>query len=196
MCDPRLNARQSVDLVVPGRRAPPPVHLSESGSTAMTALDLTARLARPPRLSAAVLRGGNSSPRSATSTGCSGSRRSPSRWPRGRSLVAVEEGIVELDQPVGQPGCTLRHLLAHAGGYPFDGDDPIARPEATRMYSNTGFELAARRRRDARPPSPSPTTSHEAVFVPLGMHVERAARLGRRMACDRTWPTRAGSSPR
>ena len=25
-------------------------------------------------------------------------------------------------------GCTLRHLLAHAGGYAFDGNEPIARP--------------------------------------------------------------------
>lgn len=59
------------------------------------------------------------------------------------TLVAVEEGIVTLDQPVGQPGCTLGHLLAHAGGYPFDGNEPIARPGARRIYSNTGFELAA-----------------------------------------------------
>ena len=44
-------------------------------------------------------------------------------------LVAVEEGVISLDQPVGQPGCTLRHLLAHAGGYPFEGTEPIARPE-------------------------------------------------------------------
>ena len=44
------------------------------------------------------------------------------------TLVAVEEGTVSLDDPVGQPGCTLRHLLAHAGGYPFDGTEPIARP--------------------------------------------------------------------
>ena len=57
-------------------------------------------------------------------------------------LVAVEEGIVDLDDPVGQPGCTLRHLLAHAGGYAFDGPEPIAKPERTRIYSNTGIELA------------------------------------------------------
>jgi CubicO group peptidase (beta-lactamase class C family) len=59
------------------------------------------------------------------------------------AMVAVEEGIVSLDDPVGQPGCTLRHLLAHAGGYPFDGAEPITRPGARRMYSNTGIELAA-----------------------------------------------------
>ncbi len=58
-------------------------------------------------------------------------------------LVAVEEGIVALDQPIGQPGCTLRHLLCHAGGYGFDGTEPIARPERNRIYSNTGIEMAA-----------------------------------------------------
>ena len=58
-------------------------------------------------------------------------------------MIAVEEGIVTLDDPVGQPGCTLRHLLAHAGGYAFDGIDPIAPPERRRIYSNTGIALAA-----------------------------------------------------
>jgi CubicO group peptidase (beta-lactamase class C family) len=59
------------------------------------------------------------------------------------ALIAVEEGIVSLETPIGQPGCTLRHLLAHAGGYPFDGADPIAPPATRRIYSNTGIELAA-----------------------------------------------------
>lgn len=59
-------------------------------------------------------------------------------------LVAVEEGVVALDQPIGQDGCTMRHLLAHAGGYPFNGEEPIARPETTRIYSNSGISLAAR----------------------------------------------------
>ena len=58
-------------------------------------------------------------------------------------LVACEEGTLHLDQPVGQEGCTLRHLLAHAGGYAFDGSEPIARPGVRRIYSNTGIELAA-----------------------------------------------------
>jgi CubicO group peptidase (beta-lactamase class C family) len=85
------------------------------------------------------------------------------------TLVAVEEGIVELDQPVGQPGCTVRHLLAHAGGYPFDGPDPIARPEVTRMYSNTGIELVA----DAVERASAMAFAEylrEALFVPLQMH--------------------------
>ena len=59
------------------------------------------------------------------------------------SMVAVEEGVIGLDDAVGQPGCTLRHLLAHAGGYAFDGADPIAQPARRRVYSNTGIEIAA-----------------------------------------------------
>lgn len=59
------------------------------------------------------------------------------------TMIAVEENVVALDDAVGQPGCTLRHLLAHAGGYAFDGPDPITMPERTRIYSNTGIEIAA-----------------------------------------------------
>lgn len=83
-------------------------------------------------------------------------------------LVAVEEGVIGIDQPVGQPGCTMRHLLAHAGGYPFDGDDPISRPAATRIYSNTGFSLAAQAVETATA-MPFDQYLSEAVFAPLGM---------------------------
>jgi CubicO group peptidase (beta-lactamase class C family) len=60
-------------------------------------------------------------------------------------LVAVEEGIIELDTVVAPEvnAATLRHLLAHAGGYPFDGPDPIVSIERKRIYSNTGIEVAA-----------------------------------------------------
>ncbi len=84
------------------------------------------------------------------------------------ALVAVEEGLLTLDDPIGQPGCTLRHLLAHAGGYPFDGPDPITTPGKRRIYSNTGIELAA----DAVAAAarmPFDQYLVEAVFEPLGM---------------------------
>jgi len=56
-------------------------------------------------------------------------------------LVAAEEGIVDLDEPAGPPGSTVRHLLAHASGLPPDGGSPIAPPGTRRIYSNTGFEV-------------------------------------------------------
>src|SRR5204863_8607520 len=40
-------------------------------------------------------------------------------------LVAAEEGVLDLDEPAGPPGATVRHLLAHASGLPFDGTVPI-----------------------------------------------------------------------
>jgi CubicO group peptidase (beta-lactamase class C family) len=59
------------------------------------------------------------------------------------ALVAVEEGIIVLDEPAGPPGSTLRHLLSHASGLPFDSNVPIAAPGTRRIYSNTGIEAAA-----------------------------------------------------
>lgn len=83
-------------------------------------------------------------------------------------LIAVEEGLLALDSPIGQPGCTLEHLLAHAGGYPFDGAEPVAAPGRRRIYSNTGIELAAAAVAAAAE-MPFAEYLHEAVFAPLGM---------------------------
>ena len=62
-------------------------------------------------------------------------------------MVAVEEGSVDLDTPLPAEldngrGVTLRMLLAHAGGYPFESSegDPID-PLTRRVYSNTGIEM-------------------------------------------------------
>jgi CubicO group peptidase (beta-lactamase class C family) len=133
----------------------------------VTALDLTADWPVPD-VSAAVLRGGTvvASVGDAERVQRLASISKPiAAW---AILVGVEEGVVDLDQPVGQPGCTLRHLLAHAGGYPFDGVEAIARPEATRMYSNTGFSLAARAIEDATSITFADYLG-EAVFEPLAM---------------------------
>src|SRR4029453_13141163 len=56
-------------------------------------------------------------------------------------LVAAEEGVVDLDERAGPPGSTVRHLLAHTSGLPFEGDDPIAPPGRRRIYSNEGFRV-------------------------------------------------------
>lgn len=58
-------------------------------------------------------------------------------------LVAVEEGIVDLDAPAGPPGSTLRHLLAHASGLSRDSDRVQAPPATRRVYSNRGIDVAA-----------------------------------------------------
>jgi CubicO group peptidase (beta-lactamase class C family) len=58
-------------------------------------------------------------------------------------LVAAEEGVVDLDESVGPPGATVRHLLAHASGLPFEGETPIAPPGRRRIYSNEGFRILA-----------------------------------------------------
>ncbi|RLE24198.1 MAG: hypothetical protein DRJ50_04985 [Actinobacteria bacterium] len=83
-------------------------------------------------------------------------------------LVAVEEGVISLSSPIGQTGCTLEHLLSHAGGYSFDGAEPIAKPERTRIYSNTGFDLAAAAIEQAADMEFADYLA-EAVFTPLGM---------------------------
>jgi CubicO group peptidase (beta-lactamase class C family) len=84
------------------------------------------------------------------------------------ALVAVEEGTIALDDPVGQPGATVRHLLAHAGGYAFDGLAPIVPPGRRRIYSNTGIELLAAHV-EARAALAFPTYLDEAVLGPLAM---------------------------
>src|SRR6266545_949345 len=57
------------------------------------------------------------------------------------ALVAAEEGTMDLDEPAGPPGSTVRHLLAHASGLPPEGTTPIARPGERRIYSDTGFDV-------------------------------------------------------
>ena len=59
------------------------------------------------------------------------------------ALVAAEEGTIDLDEPAGPPGSTIRHLLAHASGLPFEAGPPIAKPGTRRIYSNVGFEVLA-----------------------------------------------------
>jgi CubicO group peptidase (beta-lactamase class C family) len=58
-------------------------------------------------------------------------------------LVAAEEGVIDLDEAAGPPGATVRHLLAHASGLPFEGETPIAQPGRRRIYSNEGFRVLA-----------------------------------------------------
>lgn len=68
-------------------------------------------------------------------------------------LDGTFEGVVDLDDEVGPPGSTLRHLLSHASGLAMDSDDARSRPGTRRVYSNRGIDLAAEHltRRTGRP---------------------------------------------
>ena len=85
-------------------------------------------------------------------------------------MVAVEEGVIELDEPLrhvdAPAGATMRHLLSHAAGFGFDGEEPIAAIERTRTYSNTGIERAAAEL-EAAADMPFDDYFREAVLLPL-----------------------------
>jgi CubicO group peptidase (beta-lactamase class C family) len=92
-------------------------------------------------------------------------------------LVAAEEGTVDLDEPAGPPGSTVRHLLAHASGLPFDGREPIGRPGARRIYSNAGFDMLAELVAE-RADMPFDEYLRRAVLEPLGMGSELRGSAG------------------
>jgi CubicO group peptidase (beta-lactamase class C family) len=107
-----------------------------------------------------------------------GAREHPFRWASVTKpvtalavLIGVEEGIVDLDEPAGPPGSTVRHLLAHASGLPFEGREPISPPERRRIYSNTGFDVLAEHLAE-RAEMPFDAYLRAAVLEPLGMSAE------------------------
>lgn len=55
-------------------------------------------------------------------------------------LIAAERGLLDLDEPAGPPDSTVRHLLSHASGLPFEGEGLLATPGRKRIYSNPGFD--------------------------------------------------------
>ncbi len=83
-------------------------------------------------------------------------------------LVAFEEGVLDLDDPLGPPGSTVRHVLSHASGLDFDTTAVLAAPGSRRIYSNTGYELLASHV-EAVTGISFPTYITEAVLAPLFM---------------------------
>jgi CubicO group peptidase (beta-lactamase class C family) len=83
-------------------------------------------------------------------------------------LQAARNAAVALDDPVGPPGSTLRHLLAHASGVAFEGEKVLAEPGRRRIYSNRGIEMAADHaaRRTGRAFA---ELARETLLDPLGM---------------------------
>ncbi|MFB6980146.1 serine hydrolase domain-containing protein [Streptomyces scopuliridis] len=84
------------------------------------------------------------------------------------ALVAYEEGAVELDEPAGPEGATVRHLLAHTSGLAFDEHRVANAPGTRRLYSNAGFEVLGDHIAKATGIAFADYL-REAVFEPLGM---------------------------
>ena len=84
------------------------------------------------------------------------------------ALVAVEEGSTELSTGIGQQDCTLAHLLAHAGGYSFEGSVPIVAVNRKRIYSNTGYDMITGHLEQATQIAFNEYL-RDAVLEPLGM---------------------------
>jgi CubicO group peptidase (beta-lactamase class C family) len=87
------------------------------------------------------------------------------------ALVAAEEGTIDLDDAAGPEGSTVRHLLAHASGLPFEPGAPTSRPERRRIYSNVGFEVLAEHVAAAAGMSFARYLG-DGVLRPLGMNAE------------------------
>jgi len=86
-------------------------------------------------------------------------------------LIAAEEGTVDLDDPAGPEGSTLRHLLSHASGLPFQPGMPSSPPERRRVYSNVGIETAAEHLAAAAG-MPFERYLAQGVLEPLGMRAQ------------------------
>jgi CubicO group peptidase (beta-lactamase class C family) len=87
------------------------------------------------------------------------------------ALVAAEEGVIDLDEPAGPEGSTVRHLLAHASGLPFEPGAPTGRAGQRRVYSNLGFETLAEHIA-GRAEMPFVDYLTAGVLRPLGMSAE------------------------
>jgi CubicO group peptidase (beta-lactamase class C family) len=92
-------------------------------------------------------------------------------------LVAAEEGTLDLDEPAGPPGSTVRHLLAHASGLPPEGTNPIARPGERRIYSDAAFDVLGETL-EARAQMPFADYFRAAVLEPLGLGARYEGRPG------------------
>jgi CubicO group peptidase (beta-lactamase class C family) len=87
------------------------------------------------------------------------------------TLIAAEEGVVDLDEPAGPEGSTVRHLLAHASGLSFEPGAPTGKPEQRRVYSNVGYETLAAHVAE-RAEMPFDEYLAAGVLRPLGMKGE------------------------
>lgn len=106
---------------------------------------------------------------------CVGPLDRPFRWASLTKLLtalvaldAVSSGQLDLDEPAGPVGSTVRHLLAHTSGLSLDGRAVHAAPGRRRVYSNRGIELVAELVQ-TRTGEPFAEVLRERVLVPIGL---------------------------
>jgi CubicO group peptidase (beta-lactamase class C family) len=95
------------------------------------------------------------------------------------ALAAVETGRLGLDQPVPEVGeeVTIRHLLAHASGLPFERAGGHRPPATRRIYSNLGFRVLGEEVADAVGTTFAAWLA-SSVLDPLGMTATRLTTRG------------------
>ena len=85
-------------------------------------------------------------------------------------LELAENGDLDLDEPAGPPGSTIRHLLSHASGLGYADGAPIvlAPPGRRRIYSNAAFDVLGELA-TVRGEQPFAEQVATSIFEPLGM---------------------------
>lgn len=84
-------------------------------------------------------------------------------------LDVVREGLLDLEEPAGPPGSTVRHLLAHASGLAFDEPRVLAAPGSRRIYSNVGIDVVTALARERTSSGDTGALLQERILGPLGM---------------------------
>lgn len=84
------------------------------------------------------------------------------------ALIAVDRGLVSLDDPAGPEGSTLRRLFDHTSGLGMEAADRPRTPGERRIYSNAGIEALAEHVADAVGMDFAVWTRQQ-LLAPLGM---------------------------
>ena len=84
------------------------------------------------------------------------------------ALIAVDRGMISLDDPAGPSGATVRRLFDHTSGLGMEPADAQRTPGERRIYSNAGIDALAEHVSDTVGVPFSAWMAHE-VTGPLGM---------------------------
>ena len=84
-------------------------------------------------------------------------------------LDVVHDGLLDLDEPAGPPGSTVRHLLGHSSGWAFDEERVISAPGTRRIYSNVGIDAVTTLACERAGAPDHNSLLRQRVFDPAGM---------------------------